>query len=296
MSVELAAGSETISRLEHAMRRLDAATLEPQPLPDEDPVLVAGIGWRSGSTLVQRALMTDPTLLVWGEPMDRIFYLDRLTEALLAVTDDWPPDDQLISHRPQVDLVRDWVATLSPDPGHLKAGHRAFFDQWLGTPARQRGFSRWGFKEVRCSAAHALVWRWLYPRSSIVLVVRHPVMAYASLLRSGFTPPHAGAVLRWPDVWLRSAEDFAGAWNVMALSWWSVLDRLGVHWLRYEDLVEGRVDLDAIGASIGLRLHAAEALASDAGKGLAAATVSTDERDLINALTAEGRERFAYAE
>ena len=48
MSVELAAGSETISRLEHAMRRLDAATLEPQPLTDEDPVLVAGIGWRDG--------------------------------------------------------------------------------------------------------------------------------------------------------------------------------------------------------------------------------------------------------
>ncbi len=289
-------GRDGVERMRQALDRLQGLIGEPQPLANEDPVLVAGLGWRSGSTLVQRALMTDPTILVWGEPMDRFFLLDRLAEPLLAVGDDWPTGADLITHRGEVDLVRDWVATLSPDPGHLRAAYRALFDQWLAAPAHQRGYPRWGMKEVRLSGAHALVWRWLYPRSQILLVVRHPVMAYASLRNSGFAPPEAGAVIRWPDRWLRSVDDFASFWNGLALSWWEVLDKLGVHWFRYEDLVGGEVDLDAIGASIGVKLASAEAMAAPVGGGLLNVPVSAEERDRINALTAEGRALFAYAE
>jgi hypothetical protein len=289
-------GREGAARMERALARLADWTREAYTPPPEDPVLVAGLGWRSGSTLVQRALMTDASILVWGEPMDRFFLLDHLAQPLLAVGEAWPTDVDLISHRPDVDLVRDWVATLSPDPAHLRAAYRAFFDRWLAFPAHQRGYGRWGMKEVRLSGLHALVWRWLYPRGQILLVVRHPVMAYASLRNSGFAPPDAGAVVRWPDTWLRSLEDFATLWNERASSWWEVMDKLGVHWFRYEDLVAGDVDLDAIGASIGLKLASVEAIAATAGGGVLNVAVSADERDRINAITAEGRELFAYAE
>ena len=289
-------GPDAVARLERALARLEAATREAQAASDDDPVFVCGLGWRSGSTLVQRALMTDPRLLVWGEPMDIVFYLERLTQPLLAVDEDWPAPDHWLSHRGRVDLTRDWVATLSPDPGWLKAGYRGFFDQWLAAPARARGFARWGFKEVRCSGAHALVLRWLYPRCALILVARHPVMAYASLRNAGFDPATGGGVVRWPDWWITSAESFARLWNDLALSWWEVRDRLDVRWFRYEDLVQGQVNLDAIGASIGLKLKSSEAFGSFAGKGTLNVTVSTAERDLINDLTAEGRALFAYAE
>ncbi len=289
-------GPDEIARLERALALLDAATLEPQAMPPEDPVFVAGLGWRSGSTLVQRALMTDPTILVWGEPMDRLFVLDVLAQPFTAITEAWPTEDVWISHRAGVDLVHDWVATLTPDAGHLRAGYRALLDQWLAAPAHQRGFKRWGVKDVRFSGMHATTLRWLYPRCQFLLVMRHPVMAYVSMRGTGFEPNAAGAVIRWPDRWIRTLDDFANFWNQLALSWWAVCNKLGVYWFRYEDLVGGGVNLDAIGASIGLKLSSTEALGSFAGKGLLNVPVSTAERDRINELTAEGRALFAYAE
>jgi hypothetical protein len=289
-------GAAQVARLEQALTLLDAATREPQLHTHNDPIVVAGVGWRTGSTLVQRALMTDPDVLIWGEPMDRAFYLDRLMEPLLAVTEEWPADNHWLSHRSGVDLARDWVATLSPDPGHLKAGYSAFFDRWLAAPARDRGFTRWGFKEVRCSGAHALALRWLYPQCHLVLTIRHPVTAYISLRNSGFDPPRAIGIIRWPDRLVVTLDDYATFWNEMALSWAAVRDRLGVHWFRYEDLVEGKVDLDAIGSRISLSTRSLVARSVRIGDGLLDIALSADERARVNELTAEGRELFAYAE
>ena len=90
MSAGSTQAPNAVARLEQALARLEAATREAQAPSGDDPVFVCGLGWRSGSTLVQRALMTDPGLLVWGEPMDIVFYLERLTQPLLAVDGDWP--------------------------------------------------------------------------------------------------------------------------------------------------------------------------------------------------------------
>jgi len=285
-----------ISRLEDSLRRIDEATREPQAPGDDEPVFVAGLGWRTGSTLVQRALMTDPSILVWGEALDRLLYVDRLTEPLYGIDAEWPTEGHWLSHRPDVDLARDWVAMLAPDAGYLKAANRAFFDAWLGAPARARGFKRWGAKQVRWSGAHALMLRWLFPKAHVLLIVRHPVTAYRSLREAGFEPPEWGHLVRWPDRWVTSLEDYARYWNALALSWGAVLDKLGARWLRYEDLDEGRVDFDAIAAEIGLATDAKVAKASRAGEGLRRVTLSAEERDRINVLTTEGRALFSYLE
>ena len=296
MDDQATAALDQIARLEAALRLLDAATREPQGVPDDDPVFVAGLGWRTGSTLVQRAMMTDPSILLWGEPLERLLHIDRIAEALMAITEGWPLSDHWISHREDVDLARDWVATLAPDPGHLKAGYRAFYDAWLAAPARQRGFGRWGAKQVRWSGAHAILLRWLYPRCHFVLVVRHPVSAYLSVRNAGFEPPDWGEIVRWPDRWIVTLDDFARYWNELALSWNAVIEKLGVSWFRYEDLVEGRVDLAAIGASFGLKLRPEIALSVTAGGPTRQVTLTAAERDRINELTAEGRALFVYDE
>src|SRR5580704_7773497 len=88
-----------IGRLEQSLRVLDEATLEPQAQADDSPVFVASIGWRSGSTLVQRAVMTDPSIMVWGEPLAHMLFLNRLTEPLLGISEDWPGRSHWLSHR-----------------------------------------------------------------------------------------------------------------------------------------------------------------------------------------------------
>jgi hypothetical protein len=287
---------DRLARLERALELLDAAAREPVTVDDDDPVFIASIGWRSGSTMLQRALMTDPSLLVWGEPMAHLMFLDRLLEPLLDIDESWPTPSHWISHRRGLDLTQEWVATLSPDAGHLKAAYRSFFDTWLATPARGRGFKRWGVKQVRWSGLHGTALRWLYPKCRLVAIARHPVSAYLSMRNSGFDPPAWGYLLRSPDQWIATLEDHANHWNKLATSWSAISEKLDVTWLRYEDIVDGRVDLDAVGGALGLKLKAEVARATKVGGSNYSIGMSAQERDRINELTEPGRNLLSYFE
>lgn len=287
---------QRIAALDRAIGFLERAVREPSPAADDQPVFLVAVGWRSGSTLMQRILMTDPSLLVWGEPLGHLAFVSQLMRPLRGFTESWPPSDHWLSHLDNVDLTRDWVANMTPDAGHLKAACRAFVDRWLAEPARARGFSRWGVKEVRWSAEEAIFLRWLYPDSRFVLTVRHPVNTYLSMKQAGFTPGEVGFVKEWPDDWIADLQGFARLWNDMALSWAAVADRLGVAWIRYEDLTAGRIDLSAVGRTLGLVLNPEPALAVRAGGAFAPAEMTARERDEINAITAPGRRFFAYDE
>lgn len=280
--------------VERALRRLDRDTREPQPLQADDPVFLLSIGWRSGSTLVQRSLMTDPRILVWGEPLGHMTLLGRMIESLPAISDDWPYPDHWLSQRPQVDLVREWVANLAPDPGHLKAAWRAFLDAWLAAPARQRGFTRWGVKEVRWTPAEAVLLRWLYPQAHILVLVRHPLTTYQSLRNFGLLPPAYGFLDRWPDGMVNDAETWGRYWNARALSWSEAASRLGASLLRYEDVVAGRTDLKALGAGLGLALDPDAAAEARVGGALLNETVSPQDAETVLALTESGRRLFDY--
>ena len=112
----------------------------------------------------------------------------------------------------------------------------------------------------------------------------------------GFDPPEYVHLLKWPDDWIASLDDYARFWNQMALSWGSVIDKLGAAWIRYEDFIEGRVDLNPIGASFGLTLEADVARSAKVGGSTYETLVSADERARINELTAHGRQIFSYLE
>lgn len=287
---------QRLAALERSIGFLEAVMREPPAASDDRPVFVASVGWRSGSTLAQRILMTDPSILVWGEPLGQLALVSQLMRPLRGFTDSWPPTSHWMSHLGEVDLVRDWVANVTPDAGHLKGASRAFIDRWLAEPARARGFSRWGAKEVRWSAEEAIFLRWLYPDCRFVLTLRHPVNTYLSMKQAGFTPGEIGFMKEWPDGWIADLPSFARLWNDMALSWAAVVDRLGVAWMRYEDLAAGRIDLMGIGQSLDLVLDPAPALAVRAGGAFAPAEITPQERDEINAITAPGRRFFAYEE
>ncbi len=209
LTIEPEASLDRLARLEKSLSVLDGATREPQVATDDDPVFPASIGWCSGSTLTQRGLMTDPAILVWGEPLAHLDFLNRLAEPLLGISADWPGESHWLSRRGEVNLNQDWVATLAPDAGHLKSAYRSFLDTWLVVPARQRGFKRWGVKQVRWTGEDAVMLRWLYPQCKFLVVVRHPVSAYQSMRNFGFDPPAYGHLVKWRDHWVSSLEDYA---------------------------------------------------------------------------------------
>lgn len=85
-------------------------------------------------------------------------------------------------------MPRSWIASPYPPGDDFRLALRGLFDRSLCEPARHRGFSRWGFKEVRLGATEATVLHWLYPQAKFVILSRHPMIATdRCLMRVGIT-------------------------------------------------------------------------------------------------------------
>ena len=131
----------------------------------EAPIFLLSNGLRAGSTLLQRIMLTDCRLLLWGEPLGEMAVASRISEILSRSIN----GRSLELWRSQRDpsspaLATSWIANLSPPGDDFRLALRGLFDRWLGVPARERGFARWGFKEVRLGATEATLLHWLYQR------------------------------------------------------------------------------------------------------------------------------------
>jgi len=299
----LALAQALISRPKRPSAREVASALErlgpfEAPAPGDDassPVFVLATGWRTGSTLLQRVLMTDRRLLLWGEPLGRFGLLTRISEAVCGMEPGWPPDEFWADRRSMEDLTTTWIANLFPPAESFRASLRALFESWLGEPARARGYARWGFKEVRLGAAEATVLRWLYPAAHLVVVSRDPQAAYRSVKGSA---KHWRLYARWPDDRIDSVVSFARHWDTLASSWDPAGDdrsELDPCVTRYEELAVRGHDFASLANRLALRLDPAPALAMRVGETGHSAEVSGLERLLVRRETRAGRRAMGYS-
>ena len=144
-------------------------------------------------------------------------------------------------------LASQWIANLNPGFAALRCAHRAFFDTLLATPAREKGYERWGAKWVRLTAQHALYLKWLYPRARFVLLVRDPVDAFRS---------YQGR--RWytinPLARVDNVFKFVAHWKFVADSFLEAPDGLDAMLVRYEDLIGDPGELKRLAHHCGLEI------------------------------------------
>ena len=197
---------------------------------EDQPIFLLSAGWRAGSTLLQRLIMSDPSVLMWGEPYDECGVVQRMSEMLKAFRPGWPPEDYYYNaSKPK---SGDWVANFFPRPDALRRGHRAFFDATFAEPARRGGAMRWGIKEVRLNVEHARYLRWLYPGAKLVFLYRNPLDAYQSYCRFG---------RNWYDLWperpVFTPSAFGSHWRDLTGGFVREAQDLDALVVRYEDLV-----------------------------------------------------------
>jgi len=166
--------------------------------------------------------------LIWGEPYGRSGLIQALTGAACGLTEDWPKrghfgtDD--VFARPE----DHWIANLFPPARAMKEALVSPLHALLREPARERGYSRFGLKEVRLQALHARFLQWVYPSARFVFLVRNPYDAWLSARGMGL-------LYHWSGPVMDDASKFATHWARLTNSFLQWQDE-SVVLIKYEDL------------------------------------------------------------
>ena len=237
---------DTLSGIE----RLQSACPAEDASDYEAPIFLLSAGWRSGSTLLQRLIMSDSRVLIWGEPYDECGMIQLLANAARPFRSGWPPAEYFYDGRPPDELSGDWIANLFPGLADFRRGHRALFNQMFSEPARRAGVPRWGIKEVRLGIEHGFYLRWLYPKARFLVLYRNPLDAYRSYSQYGRSWYDT-----FPDKPVFTPTAFGEHWRRLMEGFLKDAGKLDALLVRYEDLVGERPPLDEIDAHLGIRMN-----------------------------------------
>lgn len=217
------------------------------------PVFAFSPTWRSGSTLLQRLVMSTDEIWMWGETYTQAEPLQQMLGMFRPFRDGFPDPDLFEGDEEGArDLTGDWIARLSPSPGYLMEAHRKFWDRFCVRPAADRGYERWGLKAVNLPIDYPIYLKRLYPDACLVFLVRNPYRSWLSYRRfqnwyASFPDDPVFTVQRFGRMWREHTEQFLR----YSRDHESLL-------IRFEDLVRGGEDtLDALSEHIGGRVDPA---------------------------------------
>ncbi len=201
------------------------------------PIFIFAAGWRSGSTLLQRMLMSSGKALIWGESGGA---LKCFAEAARRYEQMLGPGNIRYEYgfggngdeefkqfeKSGKNGVHTWIACINPPEQIIKDALRKTLEDIYAETARRMGYQRWGVKEVVAGTDTARLLMELYPKAKFVFLVRNPFACILSIKRRDWMDQKG---MRDPLTY------YANHWKKLA----SGFRTAGFgYYVRYEDLVE----------------------------------------------------------
>lgn len=168
-------------------------------MTEANPILLLASGQRTGSTLLQRFMLSHPRLMLWGEHDGVLADVMRRYERLYA----W---DGMFAHHLQTfqtDGYNNFIPNMIPPRTTIDDSLRALFHTLYRDPAAAMGRDLWGFKEVLYTVDDALRFRALFPSVKVVFITRNPFDCFVSLLHEERQKPHE-VTIPLSDIWTRT--------------------------------------------------------------------------------------------
>jgi hypothetical protein len=196
------------------------------------PIFILSAGWRSGSTFLQRWLMRDNDLLIWGEPYRYSEPIHRLAGQVRAFAQaDWPPDFFFADSRDRdSDLTNEFIANLYPSMEEFLGAQLAYFRGLFIEPCARFEKTRWGVKDISLTVDDACYLKWLFPQARFLFLYRSPYHAYRSYRA------WLNWYRRWPDEPIFTAFRFGKCWKELVSDFVQNHQKVGGLLLAYEQL------------------------------------------------------------
>ncbi len=217
-------------------------------LPSGDqPVFIFSTIWRSGSTVLQRTLVTDDSIQVWGEPYADCNLIQSLSRSAMALTQqNWPQarhflDHQEIRQNPENFFIANWYPPMQA----MQEAHRAMLDRLFKQTAIEMGKQRFGIKFVRLSLEDLFYLQWLYPDAKFLILVRNPWDCWRSYKGNQW-------MYRWPKGLVSKVTPFAKIWQKQTQELLSHQEDPNIKVLRYEDFLHPEFNWDTLRQFCGL--------------------------------------------
>jgi Sulfotransferase family len=218
---------------------------------ESSPIFIFSAGWRSGSTLLQRLIMSSGNVIIWGEPYSYSGLINHLSIPLKAITDKYPHSNWLIGNRSNPnpsELADKWIANLYPDISYLLESHLNFLRNLFERSARERGLERWGIKEVRLTIDHAIYLNWLFPKAKFIFLYRNPYKAYQSYHGSYW-------YTEWPLNPVYTPRQFGEHWKSLVEGYMAGYQKVNGMFVKYEDLCNGNLDISHLEEFLELKVE-----------------------------------------
>lgn len=261
----------------------------------DEPVFIFSAGPRSGSTLLQRLIISSDEVMVWGESSGALSHiLESFKQFNVALRPGKAGGANGAIHYQRFlesdDKSKQWVASINPPQSHILKTYGLMFENLYAVPAKLMHYRRCGIKEVRCTKSTMQILRLIFPHAKCILLVRNPLESLRSIKQHKFL---------FSDNWgnpvnKNQLQHFAKNWAYLSSMF---LQEQHCFRLRYEDLMQNNFDVSKLCEYLEVNKLNTELLGGESvdWKAIdAKATLTKDEIESVMPFLEEGMRQWNY--